>query len=78
MDIAAIPSPGLKAWSKSRPRLEIDQSATWFPLLLIYAHGLTADAQAFKMPGMSPELTMQQLSLAGVKGVFDYGGSMWN
>lgn len=78
MDIAASPSPGLKAWLKSRPMLDIDQSATWFPLLLIYAHVLTADALGFKMSGMSPQLTMPQLSLARAKGVADYGGSMWN
>ena len=78
MGMVASLSRGLKAWLKSRPRLEIDQSATWFTWLSIYAHGLTADVLGFKMSGMGPKLTMPQLSLVKVNGVADYGGSMWN
>ena len=38
----------LKDWLKSRPRLEIDESATWFLLLFVYAHGPTTDGLSFK------------------------------
>ena len=66
MDKATSRSQGLKAWFKSRPRLDIDESATWFLLLFVYAHDLTADELGFKMSGMIPQLTMPQISLVMV------------
>ena len=56
----------LKEWLKSRPRLEIDESATWFLLLFVYAYGLTTDGLGFKMAGLIPHLTAPQVSLAMV------------
>ena len=62
MDMAASLSRGLKAWLKSRPKLDIDESATWFLVLFIYAHGLTTDL-GFKFSGITPQLTIPQVSL---------------
>ena len=64
MDIAGNLCRGLKAWFKSRPRLDIDESVTWFLLLFVYGQGLTADGLGFRWSGILPQLTMPQLSLA--------------
>ena len=64
MKIAARLARNLKDWIKSRPRLEIDESATWFLLLFAYAHGLTTDGLGFKTTGIIPQLTAPQLTLA--------------
>lgn len=53
----------LKEWVRSRPPLDVEESATWFLLLFIYAHGLTADGLGFRWSGIVPELTAPQLSL---------------
>lgn len=56
----------LKEWVRSRPPLDVEESATWFLLLFIYAQGLTADGLGFRWSGIVPELTVPQLSLAMV------------
>ena len=56
----------LTDWLKNRPRLEIDESATWFLLLFVYAHGLTTDGLSFAMDGLIPQLTAPPVSLAMV------------
>ena len=63
MDVAATIYHGLKAWLKSRPKLDIDESATWFLVLFVYTHGLTTDL-GFRFSGMIPQLTIPQVSLA--------------
>ena len=63
METAARLSRSLKDWLKSRPRLEIEESATWFLLLLAYAHGLSAEGLGFKMSGIIPQLTAPQVTL---------------
>ena len=64
MRIAAHLARTLKNWLKSRPGLEIEESATWFLLLFVYAHGLTTDGLGFKMDGIIPQLTAPQVTLA--------------
>lgn len=64
MNAVAIAVRKLKEWGKSRPQLDVEQSATWFLLLFVYAHGLTTDELGFKWSGLIPELTVPQLSLA--------------
>ena len=64
MEKAAHLARSLKDWLKSRPRLEIDESATWFLLLFVYVHGLTTDDLGFKTAGTIPQLTVPQVSLA--------------
>ena len=66
MDFTACQSRKLKAWFTPRPRLDIDESATWFILLFFYAQGLTADEPGFKMSGMLPQLIIPQLNFAMV------------
>lgn len=63
MDIVAIAARKLKEWGKSRPQLDIEESATWFLLSFIYAHGLTTDELGFKWSGIIPEVTVPQASL---------------
>ena len=64
MRIATHLAGTLKNWVKNRPRLEIEESATWFLLLFAYAHGLTTDGLGFKMAGIIPQLTAPQVTLA--------------
>ena len=64
MDIAGNQIRNLRDWLKSRPRLEIEESATWFILLFAYAYGLTTDGLGFKMAGIIPQVTAPQVSLA--------------
>ena len=64
MEIPARLARSMKAWLKSRPRLEIEESATWFLLLFAYTHGLSAEGLGFQMAGIVPQLTAPQVSLA--------------
>ena len=64
MDIAGNQIRNLRDWLKSRPSLEIEESATWFILLFAYAYGLTTDGLGFKMAGIIPQVTAPQVSLA--------------
>ena len=66
MEKAARLARSLKEWLKSRPRLEIDESATWFLLLFVHAYGLTTDGIGFNMAGLIPHLTAPQVSLVMV------------
>ena len=50
MGIATHLARTLKNWLRSRPRLEIEESATWFLLLFVYAHGLTTDGLGWSRP----------------------------
>ena len=54
----------LQNWRKSRPMLEIEESATWFLLVFAYAHGLTTEGLGFKMVGVIPQVTAPQMTLA--------------
>ena len=63
MDIVAIVVRRLKDWVKSRPQLDVEESATWFLLLFIYAHGLTKDGLGIRWSGAIPEITAPQVSL---------------
>ena len=63
MRIVAQLGNALQNWRKSRPRLEIEESATWFLLLFAYAHGLTAEGLGFKMVGTIPQATAPQVTL---------------
>lgn len=56
----------LMKWLRSRPQFDVEESATWFLLLFIYAQGLTGEGLGFKWSGIVPELTVPQLSLAMV------------
>ena len=64
METAARLDRCLKGWLKSRPRLEIEESATWFLLLFAYAHGLSEKGLGFQMTGIIPQLTAPQVTLA--------------
>ncbi len=64
MGIATHLARTLKNWLRSRPRSEIEESATWFLLLFAYAHGLITDGLGFKMAGIIPQLTAPQVTLA--------------
>ena len=64
MDVATNMYRGLRAWLKSRPKLDVDESATWFLVLFVYAHGLTRDDLGFRFSGIIPQLTIPQVSLA--------------
>lgn len=64
METATHLTRSLKDWLKSRPRLEIEESATWFLLLFAYAHGLSAEGLGFQMTGIIPQLTAPQVVLA--------------
>ena len=64
MDIAATLVCRLKEWVKSRPQLDIEESATWFLLLFIYAYGLTSDDLGFDWWGFIPQITRPQVSIA--------------
>ena len=66
MDIAAIVARRLKDWVKSLTTVDIEESATWFLLLLIYAHGLTKDDLGFRWSGVIPEITPPQVILVMV------------
>ena len=64
MKVTAHIASTLKNWLRCRPRLEIEESATWFLLLFAYAHGLTTDGLGFKADGIFPQLTAPQVTLA--------------
>lgn len=64
METPARLARSLKAWLQSRPRLEIEESATWFLLLFAYTHGLSAEGLGFQMAGIVPQLTAPQVSFA--------------
>ena len=66
MHFAVLVASRLKGWVKSRPPLDIEESATWFLLLFIYAHGLTTDDLGIRWSGVFLEITAPQLSLAMV------------
>ena len=53
----------LTNWLKSRPRLEIEESATWFLLLFIYIQGLTTNDLGFGWLGPIPQVTAPQVHL---------------
>ena len=63
MDLAMNLSDKFKAWVKCRPKLDIDESATWFLLLFLYAHGLAMDGLGLKFSGIFPVLSVPQMSL---------------
>ena len=63
MDFAKMVADRLKNWIKSRPKLDIEESATWFLLLFVYAHGLTTHDLGVKWSGVIPEVTAPQVSL---------------
>ena len=63
MNMVAIAAHKLNGWVKFRPQLEIEESATWFLLFFVYAHGLTADELGFEWSGIIPEVTAPQASL---------------
>ena len=64
MATAATAVYRLKEWVKSRPRLDIEESTTWFLLLFIYAYGLTNDDLGFDWWGFIPQITRPQVSIA--------------
>ena len=66
MDMVAIVVRRSKDWVKSRPQLDVEESATWFLLLFIYAHGLTKDGLGIRWSGAIPEITAPQVSLVMV------------
>ena len=51
----------LTDWFKSRPRLEIEESATWFLLLFIYVYSLTTNDLRFGWLGPIPQVTASQV-----------------
>ncbi len=63
METATRLARNVKNWLKCRPRLEIEESATWFLLLFAYSHGLSAESLGFKVDGMIPQLTAPQMTL---------------
>ncbi len=46
-------SQRLKKWITSRPKLNMDESTTWFLLAFVWAHGLTIDELDFQFSGIS-------------------------
>ena len=64
MRIAARLVHSLKSWLKNRPSLEIEESATWFLLLFVYAQGLTTEGLGLEMVWIIPQFTAPQLTLA--------------
>lgn len=63
MGIVATAVCGLKEWVKSRPRLDIEESATWFLLLFIYTYSLTNEDLGFHWWGFIPQITRPQVSI---------------
>ena len=62
MEIAGNQFRKLTNWLKGRPRLEIEESATWFLLLFIYVHSLTTNDLRFGWSGPIPQITASQVS----------------
>ena len=56
MAIAANLAGGLKAWVTSRPKLDIEESVTWFLFSLVYALGLSNGELGLKFSGIIPQL----------------------
>ena len=54
MAIATNLAQRLKTWITSRPKLDIDESITWFLLAFAWAHGLTIDELDFEFSGVFP------------------------
>ena len=53
----------LETWFRCRPKLDINESATWFILSFVYAQSLTMEALGFKFSGIMPVFTASQVSL---------------
>lgn len=66
MDMAANVTRRLKDWGRSRPRLDIEESATWFLLIFVFALGLSNEDLGFHWLGPIPQITAPQVSLAMV------------
>ena len=66
MAIEANLAGGLKAWVTSRPKLDIEESVTWFLFSLVYALSLSSDELGLKFSGIIPQLSAPLLSLAMV------------
>ncbi|MCE2470170.1 MAG: hypothetical protein J4F32_06635 [Dehalococcoidia bacterium] len=64
MDLVAKVAQEIKAWVKSRPKLEIEESVTWFLLIFVYAHAVDQDQLGFKFLGIIPQITAPQIGLA--------------
>ena len=63
MGLAMNLSKRFKAWVQCRPKVDIDESATWFLFLFLYAHGLAMDRLGLKFSGIFPVLSVPQMSL---------------
>ena len=66
MRIVAKPARGFKVWVTSRPKLDIEESVTWFLFSLVYALSLSSDELGLKFSGIIPQLSAPLLSLAMV------------
>ena len=53
----------LKTWITSRPKLNMNESTTWFLLVFVWAHGLTIDELDFQFSGISPQPSTSLLVL---------------
>ena len=69
MDAVARMACGLWDWARSRPRPDIEGSATWFLLLFAYAHGLTQDGLGAGWSGLTPDITLPQACMVVMIGV---------
>ena len=66
MDIATVMFHNSTEWIKSRPKMDIEESATWFLLIFVYAHGLTKSELSFKWTEITPDIMIPQVNLAMV------------
>ena len=66
MTVAANLAQRLKAWTTSRSDKEIDESAEWFLVSLVYTLGLSNGELGIKFSGMFPQLSVPHVSLAMV------------
>lgn len=66
MRIVAKLAGGLKAWVTCRPKLDIDESVTWFLFSFVYALGLSNGEFGLKFSSILPQLSMPQVSLVMV------------
>ena len=54
----------ITTWITSRPKLDMDESVTWFLLVFVYALGVNGGEPSIEFSGIRPQLSLPQLNLA--------------
>ena len=54
MTIARNLTQRVQQWVRDRPKLDMEESVTWFLLVFLWAHGLTIDELDFEFSGIFP------------------------